>query len=215
MSRFSGPGPAGCAASITLARAGARVIMFDRLTKHDARRGETLAPEACMPLHQLGVWERFCAEAHLSSPGLVSVWGDPVPHHNDFAFNPYGGGWQLDRARFDRGLADAAADAGVVIRLGARVIPRRKARGGWRFDGSTRAETFSVRSNFAVDATGRAARLVRSLGHRRRIHDRLVGIVATIESPRVAGADRWSLVEAGAAGGTPRRSTAAATSPRS
>jgi 2-polyprenyl-6-methoxyphenol hydroxylase-like FAD-dependent oxidoreductase len=57
-----GAGPAGCATASALARAGARVARVDRSTERDVRRGETMAPEASIPLRELGVWERFSAE---------------------------------------------------------------------------------------------------------------------------------------------------------
>jgi flavin-dependent dehydrogenase len=197
-----GAGPAGCAAAITLARAGAQVILLERSTSTDGCRGEILPPQVCVPLRQLGIWERFCNDAHLSSPGLVSVWGDPIPHHNDFAFDPHGNGWQLDRTRFDQTLAEAAAAVGVTIRRGARVTPRRQARGGWHFAGTAAdGHCISTRADFAIDATGRTAWLARRLGHRRRAHDRLIGFAATIASPTVARVlDRRMLIESCAHG---------------
>jgi flavin-dependent dehydrogenase len=192
-----GAGPAGSAAAITLAHAGARVIVLERATSTKGCRGEILPPEVCVPLRQLGIWESFRNDDHLSSPGLVSVWGDPHPYHNDFAFNPFGNGWQLDRARFDQTLGEAAAALGVTIRRGVRVTPRRQARGGWQFAGTAAdGEPISIRSDFAIDATGRTAWLARCFGHRRRTHDRLIGFAATIASPIVAHmADRRMLIE--------------------
>lgn len=189
-----GAGPAGCAAAITLARAGARVSMFESTTTAPAR-GEMLPPDVSVPLRRLGVWERFTHDGHLRSPGMVIAWGDPVPHHNDFAFNPYGGGWQLDRARFDRSLATSAAGTGVTVHRGVRVTVRRMNRGGWRLDGTADGRTFCTRADFTLDATGRTARITRRLS-RRVVGDRLVGIVATLPSSAVADStDRRMLIE--------------------
>lgn len=51
-----------------------------------------------------------------------------------------------------------------------------------------------------VDATGRSSRIGRSLGGHRRIHDRLVALVAFLRSDTALGADADTLVEAVADG---------------
>src|SRR5215213_7602312 len=115
-----GGGPSGAAAAITLARAGLKVALVERTAYNTVRVGETLPPEICAPLVQLGVWERFMSAGHQQTPGIVSCWGSSQPQENDFIFNPYGCGWHIDRAQFDRMLAMAACECGAHLFLSTR-----------------------------------------------------------------------------------------------
>ncbi|MBS1695557.1 MAG: FAD-dependent monooxygenase [Actinobacteria bacterium] len=184
-----GAGPAGCAAAIALARAGARVAVLHRPIA-PATRGESLPPEIRVPLGHLGLWDPFTADGHVGSPGMIVVWGSATPHANDFAFSPYGSGWHVDRDRFDRFLQTAATRAGAVIHTGVRLNARHRRAGGWRF--ARDGEPWCLQADFALDATGRSAWLARALGLRRTMEDRLVGIVAT---GRPVTSDRRALIE--------------------
>ncbi|MDQ3898275.1 MAG: NAD(P)/FAD-dependent oxidoreductase [Actinomycetota bacterium] len=187
-----GRGPAGCAAAIVLAAAGADVVIVERSGDEGIRVGETLPPEVRVPLERLGVWDRFCGARHAASPGIVVAWGGAEPHENDFILNPYGAGWCVDRNRFDAMLADAAREAGAVV-LPGRAVDAWRSAGTW--DVAAGGEAISVR--YVVDATGRASSFGRLLGARRVVHDRLVALVSVTTA---AGADRRALVEAGEAG---------------
>ena len=190
----AGGGPAGCAAAIVLATAGASVAVIERSTYDDVRLGETLPPEVRLPLERLGVWERFCADGHLPAPGIVAAWGHPEPYANDFILNPYGSGWRIDRTRFDTMLAEAAAAAGATVVRGvglAGCVPL--AGGGWGLTG----ERVDISARFLVDATGRASPLRRPLGGRRIVHDHLVALVGMGDAaPASESVDRRALIEA-------------------
>ena len=103
-----GGGPAGTSIAIALANARAvrSVAVLERSRYDRVRIGETLPPEARVPLAQLGVWDRFLEQGHAPSPGTDSAWGREELEERHFIFNPYGNGWHLDRVtlRCDAGI---------------------------------------------------------------------------------------------------------------
>lgn len=169
-----GGGPAGAATALELARRGRDVLLLEATRFDGPRFGETLPPEANPLLRKLGVWEAFLAAQPLASPGTVSAWGSAHPAETDFVANPHGGGWHVDRNRFDRLLCEAAAQAGAEIRLGVRALRcERDANGTWAITTSSDAaartagavpavdpvpaavDTVPVTARLVVDATGR------------------------------------------------------------
>ena len=198
-----GGGPAGAAAAIVLAGHGWRVAVLERSTYADVRVGETLPPEIGRLLGRLGVWDRFRADGHEPSPGIVAAWGQAEPHAHDFLLNPYGPGWRVDRRRFDEMLAAAAEDAGAVVFRGADVRGcERTSGGGWSLAvGPGSAGPAAVSAAALVDATGRGSVLSRRLGARRVVDDHLVALVS-VRRPVAGGAcpDRRALIEATGSG---------------
>jgi flavin-dependent dehydrogenase len=183
-----GGGPAGSAIALELARAGRHVVMIEKSRYETARVGETL-PGAVRPaLERLGLWDEFLAAGHRPAPATLSVWGEPEIHTSHSIFNPYGHGWHVDRQRFDRMLAGAAARAGVRLRVAAQVSSGRPLRaGGWQLE--TGSAPFKgqrgdhLRTPLVVDATGRAAAWARKQGAKRMNDDQLVALVCWL-APR-------------------------------
>ncbi|MEP7305145.1 MAG: tryptophan 7-halogenase [Acidobacteriota bacterium] len=198
-----GGGPAGTATAIALAKAGrpARsVAVLERSGYERARIGETLPPEARIPLAQLGVWERFLEQRHAPSPGTAAAWGREELEENDFIFNPYGNGWHLDRSRFDATLASAAADAGATIHRHARMTAcQRAASGDWLVKYVCDDRPCELRARFLVDATGRACMAARRQGAERLSSDRMIGVVGLFAAPS-RDQEYRTLVEASADG---------------
>ena len=116
-----GGGVAGCAAAIALARVGCPVVVFERTEYQQTRIGETLPPRARVLLEELGVWESFGRDGHSPASGSLAAWGSEELYENQFLFNPYGGGWHLDRPRFESRFAQRAEEAGARILRHVRV----------------------------------------------------------------------------------------------
>jgi flavin-dependent dehydrogenase len=171
-----GAGPAGSALALCLARAGARVALIERLRERLFRVGETLPPGVAARLQRLGIWDAFVASRPRAADHMLSSWGSSELQSQSFITNPYQCGWQIDRARFDELLMQAAIDAGAVLRVGCRV---RALDGdgavGWRLqlDGASEA---TLRARWLVDASGRTARIAFRLGIDRLRIDNLIGV---------------------------------------
>jgi len=190
-----GGGPAGCAAAITLVRAGWSVLVLERQAGVAFRVGESLPPAAQPLLRDLGLGA-ILHDGHLPSYGNQSAWGSAALWHTDFMFDPHGHGWRLDRWRFDAGLRAIARSMGAQVREGVRVRTAMHSGHGWVV--ATDQQQFQA--TWVIDCTGRAAWLARSQGARMRRDDRLVAFVVRFRDGRVGDQDTHTLVEAAADG---------------
>jgi flavin-dependent dehydrogenase len=151
---IAGGGPAGAAAAATACAAGLEVVLYDAGPPARMRPGESLPPGAAHLVDEIFGPGAFRPDDHLPAYANRSAWGSEELETADFIFNPFGHGWHLDRPAFDGALLAAAR------RLGVRVVEERL--GG------------PPEAGFIIDATGRSARIARSLGASRTRADRLV-----------------------------------------
>ena len=115
---------------------------------------------------------------HSRAMGTRAAWGDAALVETDFLRNPLGEGWLLDRPRLDRDARAAAVAAGTsVVRVRSRWSLARDG-AGWRFEADGAGE---LSAGFVVDATGRSARVLRSLRSGPDRADRQVAVIATVE----------------------------------
>lgn len=194
---IAGGGPAGCAAALTLVRAGRTVLLADAGTG-PSKTGEALVSMGRLLLADLGVAEPVLGSGHLPCHGTLSAWGSAALHAVDSLHDPYGHGWHLDRPLFDRRLRAAARAAGAEVaeHTGVR-RPVRQPDGTWRLalcDTSGTGER-TVDTRWVVDATGRKAALAVRAGARRRTGDRLTALHVLLDPAPRAPADGRSLVE--------------------
>ncbi|GAB2882384.1 tryptophan 7-halogenase [Paraburkholderia jirisanensis] len=216
---IAGGGPAGAATAIALAREGRRVLLVDAggngggdaAHAHEGARfrvGEGLPPSARALLRELGVLERLLSDGHRASAGTVAFWGAATPHFNDFITQLHGSGLQLDRARFDASLREAAVAAGAELVESARVRVvatdtsvvtevATAARASHQLtlcpaDGAPKP----IESRWLIDASGRAASLARSLGAASVRYDRLLAFYLRLQAQTPGDQDGRSWVEA-------------------
>lgn len=194
-----GGGPAGAAAAIRLARAGARATVIDADDLRGDKIGESLPPSARPLLERVGVWAQHCAANHRPCYANRSSWGGERVDTHDFLREPHGHGWHLDRRRFDATLAGEAMRAGGEWRGRTRVTRLERRRDGWRLT-LTAGRGAELSARLLLDATGRAGHVARSQGARRRVHDRLVALVAFLVPHGEPLIDATTLVEAVADG---------------
>jgi len=193
-----GSGPAGATAALCLARAGTDVLLVERPRHQLITIGEGLPPTVHPMLATLGLWDQFQAAGHLPSYGNRSAWGSPALAERDFLFNPYGHGWHLDRAAFDRMLVTAARHAGAhhAITPAARWHPAGADQGDGVVEIRPDAGPIALHAQAVLDCTGRAAHVAQRLGARRIHHDKLVAVATVHTAADVGDNDSSTLVEA-------------------
>ena len=158
-----GAGPAGAATALRLANSGCRVALIERTQFEAPRVGESLAPSVQPLLADLGVWRDFLRLQPLPSYGTRSVWGAEAPEVHSHISSHWGCGWHVDRAPFDRILADAAAKAGATFLSETSFVDCQEQNGGWRLvlrqrgARSSKEREFTSVARVVVDATGRSA----------------------------------------------------------
>jgi flavin-dependent dehydrogenase len=172
-----GGGPGGTSAAITLAKAGVSVALCERSHYQEKRVGEMLSPWIRPILTELGQWEHFIQAGHLSSPGIVSCWGSSQLYENEFIFNPYGCGWQIERSSFDLSLALAATEAGTNVFLDTLVIDVNYERGLWNILVRKNGQLSNFKADFLINALGKSQFKKGRLATQRIYLDYLVGIV--------------------------------------
>jgi flavin-dependent dehydrogenase len=195
----AGGGVAGCATAIGLARRGVDgVCIVDPGTGAGPRLGETIPPDARLVLNDLGVWGPFLEQKHERCLGSCSAWGGPELGYNDFLLNPYGGGWHLDRAAFEKMLRDQAVSLGIVLLAQAKV-------GTVALDGDLglsvgvtgpTASTRQFSARYVVDATGCRSGVARQAGARLRVLDRLTFIYGFFDTSGADMGSKLTLLEA-------------------
>ena len=121
-----GGGPAGCAAAIVLARAGARPLLLERdAVATEKVCGEFLAEDAGQLLARLGL--------DLAGLGAVPIRRALLGagrHATELAL-PFAA-WGLPRATLDAALLHAASAAGAELRLGVAVAGAERTAEGWK-----------------------------------------------------------------------------------
>jgi flavin-dependent dehydrogenase len=195
-----GGGPAGAATAAHLAGGGMNVVVLDASSGEHLRIGETIPPRIRPLLHRLGLWDRFLALEPIPSCGVVARWGGDEPKETDFLFDPYGTGWHIDRAAFDRMMLDGAARAGVVVRRGARAVGAARTDEGWVIDVIDGSSPERIRGRRVVIATGRGTLGAGGALGRLRTEDSLLALAAWFVDSRDGPLDSRLRVEATSSG---------------
>lgn len=164
-----GAGPTGCAAALSLAQAGAEVILIS-----DGRHGVgEHVPAACAPLLQ----QLSMEPEGIPCTGIVSaLQPEQTPWHWEAIQHPLGGGWLVDRANFGKSLRQAVRERGLRLIEPARLLGLEP---GWRLQ----LDQGEVRCDFVVDASGRRGVVARRLGIPRHRYCRQRALVGWLRGP--------------------------------
>ena len=161
-----GAGPSGAVAAAFLRQQGRQVIVLEREQFPRFSIGESLLPQSMEYLEAAGLLRDVVEAGFQHKNGAAFAWGG---RYTDFDFrDKFSSGWattyQVQRATFDKVLADAAARQGAEIRYRHTVTavdvegdrPRVSVRDA---DGGT----YDVEARFLLDASGFGRTLARLL----------------------------------------------------
>lgn len=174
-----GGGPSGSSLALSLLQKGLSVLVAERSDYQEWRSGETLSPDARIPLSKLGVLDSLRDTPQLESEATRSAWGSSELIEKHSVFNPYGSGWHLDRSKFDSALASAAEQSGASIMRGVSFVSALQS-DLWQITLKNGSCLLQVEARFIVDATGRAAKVARSLGSKMIFYDHLVALIGVV-----------------------------------
>jgi flavin-dependent dehydrogenase len=121
-----------------------------------------------------------------------SAWGGE-PYAESSVFRPSGPLWHVDRDRFNADLRTSVTERADVIATYQRLESVRRDAKTWRL---SLDQGRVVAARYLVDATGRLRILARLLGARIEIHDRLVGLTATVAGGETSAEIRSMIIEA-------------------
>ena len=177
---IAGAGAAGSICAALLAREGLRVALLDPQQERRFTIGECLPDSGASNLRQLGLPCPADGGPHRRIRGVHSRWGgDTIVQ--DAMTSPGGGGWRLDRVRFEQDLLSVAVQSGVVL-LRDRVRNVLRQDGCWQIS----TDASSYRAPTVVDAAGRRACIARKLGVRQLSDEAQIavwGTGATLDVP--------------------------------
>ncbi|MFF5532412.1 NAD(P)/FAD-dependent oxidoreductase [Streptomyces cinerochromogenes] len=173
-----GGGPAGAVSAHVLAKEGHSVVLLEREENPRFHIGESLLP------YMMGLFDRIGMREAVESGGYVPKFGgefiDPTEtkffsgvFRADFGKQGegrYDRAFQVQRERFDRMLVEEAGKAGADIHYGATVgelLMEGDRMVGVRY--TKDGEEHEVRSQYVVDASGRAGRIAHKFGLRKTL----------------------------------------------
>ncbi len=160
-----GGGPAGSIAGALLARAGRRVIVFEREKFPRFHIGESLLPFSMKAFTRLGLHEKFLRAGFMkkhggeilgacSEPGTKFYFKDGYRSQTDHAY-------QVTRGDFDKLLLDHAAECGAEVHEDTSVDRVQFSKDDVELAIRSNGSSQSIRARYVIDASGRASMLGR------------------------------------------------------
>ena len=160
-----GGGPAGSTAAALLARAGRRVVLFEREKFPRFHIGESLLPFSMKAFTRLGLQEKFLSAGFIkkyggeimgacSDTGTKFYFKDGYRSQTDHAY-------QVTRSDFDKVLLDHAAESGAEVHEQTPVEAVEFSNHGVDLSVRSNGSANSIQARYLVDASGRTSVLGR------------------------------------------------------
>ncbi len=152
-----GAGPSGAIAAALLKQQGRDVVVLERQTFPRFSIGESLLPQCMVYIEEAGMLEAVRAAGFQFKNGAAFGWGEKYSYYNfEEKFSPGPGTtFQVERAVFDKLLADEAARQGVSIFYQHTItdcdIEGEQARVDYT---NANGEAGSIDCDFVLDASG-------------------------------------------------------------
>ncbi|MCY9579268.1 NAD(P)/FAD-dependent oxidoreductase [Paenibacillus alvei] len=184
-----GGGPAGLAAALRLHHHRLKVQVITKQKHPRELVGDHLSAETSRVLHQLGCWNEFQIYGHIKSSGMRSIWGSDRIEFSDAISSPSGGGWYVDRMRFERMLEEQVKGHGIEM-LNGSLLDVKSDSNGWiiQTDETVR------RVRMVIDASGKTSAFARKLGISRISEDRQIAHCSVYRSE--IPAEAFAMIEA-------------------
>ncbi|WP_026413626.1 NAD(P)/FAD-dependent oxidoreductase [Actinomadura oligospora] len=171
-----GAGPGGAATASRLAQLGRSVLVLESRPLPRFHIGESLLPPTMALFERIGLLDTVRAQGFV--PKYGAEFSGPSGRFGRVPFDLQGPGrhpsaFQVERARFDKMLADFAQAAGATVIEEATVHDILQEEGrvvGVRYEHAGASHT--VRARHVVDAGGRASKIAKTFGLRNHV-DRL------------------------------------------
>lgn len=183
-----GAGPAGSTTAAKLAQAGRSVLLLERRTHPRFHIGESMLPTMNVVAEKIGIFDR------ITKQGFVEKYGAEYSGYKSEKFgraplDAQGPGrhhvtWQVERARFDKLLAEFAEESGARLIQDANVLSLVQEGGrvvgvSYEHDGQVR----TARAAYVVDAGGRASKVSQTFGLRHYLERmRMVAVFGHFEN---------------------------------
>jgi flavin-dependent dehydrogenase len=192
-----GGGPAGCAAALTLLnQTSLKVGILESTNYTNFRVGESVSPGFLSLLKYLKVENEFSPEMQISSHGIDTSWGSTNLQSRDFFFTGQGNGWNLDRKRFDKMVADEVKKRNGIIFTSTKVVKQQREKNRWNLSVKQKnGNIMQINSDFIIEASGKNASFARSLGTRWSVLDYLVGVATVYEISNSKEEQPYTLLE--------------------
>lgn len=146
-----GGGPAGLATALMLRKhdSSLTIGVFEAGDYTSPRIGESVGPDLDNILAELDAQSLLNHRDHWPSAGVSSNWEADSIEYNDFNLYPQGRGWHLDRALFDRRLAELCTERDIQLGLGKRYLHGELTDSFWRLSFHSKALATKIKATSA------------------------------------------------------------------